>query len=134
MPCGAHRHGPALAGQWLIAPAARRHPLRPGKVFNPVANIKSQIKRIGTNEKRRLRNKAAKSEVKTRIKTAVQAAGAGEEMAAEELRLAVKRLDKAAARGIIHRNQAANRKSALMRRVAELAAVSGAGSTTSEEP
>ena len=49
--------------------------------------------------------------------------------AAEELRLAVKRLDKAAARGIIHRNQAANRKSALMRRVAELAAVSGAGAT-----
>ena len=90
----------------------------------PVANIKSQIKRIGTNEKRRLRNKAAKSEVKTRMKTAVHAAGAGEETAAEDLRLAVKRLDKAAARGIIHRNQAANRKSALMRQVAELAAVS----------
>jgi small subunit ribosomal protein S20 len=102
-------------------------------VCAPVANIKSQIKRIGTNEKRRLRNKAAKSEVKTRIKTAVHAAGTGEETAAEDLRQAVKRLDKAAARGIIHRNQAANRKSALMRQVAELAAVSGAGSSSTAE-
>jgi small subunit ribosomal protein S20 len=99
-----------------------------------VANIKSQIKRIGTNERRRLRNKAAKSEVKTRIKAAVHAAGAGEAAAAEDLRLAVKRLDKAAARGIIHRNQAANRKSALMRRVAALAAVTGAGGAASQEP
>ena len=98
---------------------------RAGKVLDPVANIKSQIKRIGTNEKRRLRNKAAKSEVKTRIKSAIYAAGAGRRTAAEDLRLAVKRLDKAAARGIIHRNQAANRKSALMRQVAELAAVFG---------
>lgn len=98
-----------------------------------MANIKSQIKRIGTNEKRRLRNKAAKSEVKTRVKVAVHAAAAGEETAAEDLRLAVKRLDKAAARGIIHRNQAANRKSALMRRVAELHAASGAGEPALEE-
>jgi small subunit ribosomal protein S20 len=105
---------------------------RTGKVLDPVANIKSQIKRIGTNEKRRLRNKAAKSEVKTRMKSAVYAATAGHEDAAEDLRLAVKRLDKAAARGIIHRNQAANRKSALMRQVAELAAASGAGSTASQ--
>jgi small subunit ribosomal protein S20 len=90
-------------------------------VSSPVANIKSQIKRIGTNEKRRLRNKAAKSEVKTRIKSAIYAAEVGDESAAEDLRLAVKRLDKAAARGIIHRNQAANRKSALMHRVNELA-------------
>jgi small subunit ribosomal protein S20 len=92
-----------------------------------LANIKSQIKRIGTNEKARLRNKAAKSEVKTRIKTAVHAAESGDEAAVEHLRTAVKRLDKAAQRGIIHRNQAANRKSALMRRAAALAA---AGSDT----
>ncbi len=58
---------------------------------SPVANIKSQIKRIGTNEKRRLRNKAAKSEVKTRIKSAIYAAEVGDESAAEDLRLAVKR-------------------------------------------
>jgi len=86
-------------------------------VFLAVANIKSQIKRIGTNEKARLRNKAAKAEVKTRIKSAIIAAETGHEESAEYLRLAVKRLDKAAARGIIHRNQASNRKSALMRLV-----------------
>ena len=96
------------------------------KLAIPVANIKSQIKRIGTNEKARLRNKAAKAEVKTRIKTAVYAAEASHDEADEYLRVAVKRLDKAAARGIIHRNQAANRKSALMRHVAHLNAEAGA--------
>ena len=87
-----------------------------------MANIKSQIKRIKTNEKRRLRNKAAKSEVKTRIKTALQATQVGDEAASEHVRMAVKRLDKAAARGIIHPNQASNRKSALMRTVARATA------------
>lgn len=87
-----------------------------------MANIKSQIKRNITNEKRRLRNKAAKSEIKTRIKTAVRAAEADPlgEATAETLRAAVKRLDKGAARGIIHKNQASNRKSALMHRIAAL--------------
>jgi small subunit ribosomal protein S20 len=83
-----------------------------------VANIKSQIKRNKTNEKRRQRNKAAKSEVKTRMKAALSSAEAGDETAAENLRMAVKRLDKAAARGIIHPNQASNRKSSLMRSAA----------------
>lgn len=87
-----------------------------------MANIKSQIKRIGTNEKARLRNKAAKAEVKTRVKTAIRAVEAGDEATAEHLRQAVKKLDKAAARGIIHRNQASNRKSALMRHVGRVAA------------
>ena len=82
-----------------------------------MANIKSQIKRNKTNEKARVRNKAARSEVKTRLKTAVSSAETGADTAAEDLRTAVKRLDKAAARGIIHKNQAANRKSRLMRRV-----------------
>lgn len=82
-----------------------------------MANIKSQIKRNRTNEKARLRNKAARSEVKTRIKTAVAAAATGSESAVEDLRMAVKRLDKAAARGIIHKNQASNRKSRLIRRI-----------------
>ena len=82
-----------------------------------MANIKSQIKRNKQNEVRRLRNKAARSEIKTRVKSAVAAAGAGGD-AAEALRVAVKRLDKAAAKGIIHKNQAANRKSRLMKRVA----------------
>lgn len=83
-----------------------------------VANIKSQIKRNRTNEKARVRNKAAKSEVKTRIKKAVASAEVtGTETTAEDLRVAVKRLDKAAARGIIHKNQAANRKSRLVKRI-----------------
>jgi small subunit ribosomal protein S20 len=82
-----------------------------------VANIKSQIKRNRTNEAARLRNKAARSEVKTRIKRAVAAADYGTDTAGEDLRVAVKRLDKAAARGIIHKNQASNRKSRLMRRI-----------------
>jgi small subunit ribosomal protein S20 len=86
----------------------------------PVANIKSQIKRNRTNELARIRNKAAKSEVKTRIKTAVAAAESGADTAADELRLAVKRLDKAAARGIIHKNQASNRKARLVRRINSL--------------
>ncbi|HSS08556.1 MAG TPA: 30S ribosomal protein S20 [Acidimicrobiales bacterium] len=87
-----------------------------------MANIKSQIKRNRQNETRRLRNKAAKSEMKTRVKTAVRAAEEGAETAPLDLRLAVKRLDKAVARGIIHKNQAANRKSALMRHVAAVEA------------
>ena len=89
-----------------------------------MANIKSQITRNRTNEKARLRNKAARSEVKTRIKTAVTSATSGTESALEDLRMAVKRLDKAAARGIIHKNQAANRKSRLVRRINALTAQS----------
>lgn len=82
-----------------------------------MANIKSQIKRNRQNEVRRLRNKSVKSEIKTRVKTAMAAAEAGHD-APEAVRLAVKRIDKAAAQGIIHPNQASNRKAALMKRVA----------------
>lgn len=89
-----------------------------------MANIKSQIKRNRTNEKARLRNKAARSEVKTRIKSAVSAVTAGSDTAVEDLRMAVKRLDKAAARGIIHKNQASNRKSRLIKRINALTAQS----------
>ncbi len=85
-----------------------------------MANIKSQIKRNLQNERRRLRNKAARSEIKTRVKNAVAAAESGAEDSAASLRLAVKRLDKAAAKGIIHKNQAANRKSRLMKRLARI--------------
>jgi len=97
-------------------------------MVSPVANIKSQIKRNLTNEKARVRNKAAKSEVKTRIKTAVSSATAGAETAAEDLRTAVKRLDKAAARGIIHKNQASNRKAKLVRRINALTGADAAES------
>jgi len=83
----------------------------------PVANIKSQIKRNRQNERRRLANKSVRSEMKTRTKAAVTAAESGAEDSVESLSLAVKRIDKAAARGVIHKNQAANRKSRLMRRI-----------------
>ena len=89
-----------------------------------MANIRSQIKRNRQNERRNLRNKAARSEIKTRVKVAVAAAEEGREDSADALRLAVKRLDKAAAKGIIHKNQAANRKSRLMHRLAKLDAAS----------
>jgi small subunit ribosomal protein S20 len=85
-----------------------------------VANIKSQMKRNRQNERLRLRNKSAKAELRTRTKNAVAAAEAGGEASVDALRLAVKRIDKAAAKGIIHKNQAANRKSRLMRRIAAL--------------
>jgi len=80
-----------------------------------VANIKSQKKRILTDAKRAERNKAVKSELKTRTKSAVK--DVGTEDGEESLRLAVKRLDMAAAKGVIHKNQAARRKSRLMRKV-----------------
>jgi len=82
----------------------------------PVANIKSQIKRNKQNETRRLRNKAVKSEIKTRVKSAVASAEAGTPDA-DATKLAIKRIDKAASKGIIHKNQAARRKSRLMKRL-----------------
>jgi small subunit ribosomal protein S20 len=85
-----------------------------------VANIKSQIKRNRQNERRRLRNKSVRSEMRTRTKAAVVAAESGGEDALDALRAAVKRIDKAAAQGVIHKNQAANRKSRLMGRIAKL--------------
>ena len=80
-----------------------------------MANIKSQKKRNLTNAKRAERNKAVRSELKTRVKTAINAADT--EQADEALRLAVKRLDMAAAKGVIHKNQAARRKSRLMKKL-----------------
>ena len=86
----------------------------------PMANIKSQIKRNRQNEQRRLRNKAVRSELKTRLKSAVSAAESGVEGSAERATSAIKRLDKAASKGVIHKNQAARRKSRLMKRLARL--------------
>jgi small subunit ribosomal protein S20 len=83
-----------------------------------VANIKSQIKRNRQTIKRQARNKAVRSELRTRTKRAIGAIDGGAEDADEALRLAVKRIDKAAAKGVIHKNQAANRKARLMRRAA----------------
>ncbi|MFM8563645.1 MAG: 30S ribosomal protein S20 [Acidimicrobiia bacterium] len=80
-----------------------------------MANIKSQKKRILTNAKRAERNKAVKSELKTRVKNARTSAGT--DANPEDVRVAVKRIDMAAAKGIIHKNTAARRKSRLMKSV-----------------
>lgn len=86
-----------------------------------MANIKSKIKRIGTNEKSRLRNVAVKSQLKTHVRKVREAIAAGDKDAAQTaLHAASIKLDKAASKGIIHENQAANRKSALAKQVSAL--------------
>lgn len=86
-----------------------------------MANIKSQIKRIGTNEKARLRNKAVRSSLKTAIRRFRDAATAGDKAkAVTELRAASRQLDVAVTKGVIHANQAANKKSAMAKRASAL--------------
>ena len=85
-----------------------------------VANIKSQIKRNRQNEKLRLRNRTVRSEINTRSKAALAAVEHDDEAGAEELRQAIKRIDKAAAKGVIHKNTAARRKSHLVREIESL--------------
>ncbi|MGA4669639.1 30S ribosomal protein S20 [Propionibacteriaceae bacterium Y1923] len=86
-----------------------------------MANIKSQMKRIKTNEKARLRNKAVKSELRTHVRNFREAVEAGETEKAQELaKVATRALDKAASKGVIHANQAANRKSAVASKAASL--------------
>lgn len=86
-----------------------------------MANIKSQIKRIRTNEKARLRNKAVKSELKTYVRHVREAVAGGDKDAASTALLkASKKLDKAVSKGVIHANQAANRKSAMFKQAAGL--------------
>lgn len=86
-----------------------------------MANIKSQIKRIRTNEKARQRNKAVKSELKTAIRRTREAVAAGDfTKAGEAQRVAIQKLDKAVSKGVLHKNNAANKKSALAKHVASL--------------
>jgi small subunit ribosomal protein S20 len=86
-----------------------------------VANIKSQKKRIKTNEKARQRNKAVTSSLKTAVRRFREAAASGDtEKAQEYARAASRQLDKAASKGVIHPNQAANRKSAIQKQAAAL--------------
>jgi small subunit ribosomal protein S20 len=88
-----------------------------------VANIKSQIKRNRQNEKARLRNKSVKSSLKTVIRKLNVASEAGNtETATALLHDASRQLDKAVSKGVIHKNQAANRKSAIAKRIASLSA------------
>ncbi|MCB0951668.1 MAG: 30S ribosomal protein S20 [Microthrixaceae bacterium] len=80
-----------------------------------MANIKSQIKRNRQNEKERARNRAVRSELRTSVKAAEEAFGT--EQAATAVAVAVRRIDKAAQKGVLHRNAAARQKSRLMRRL-----------------
>ncbi len=84
-----------------------------------VANIKSQIKRNRQNEKARLRNKQVRTEVHTRTKTVLRAAENGEETA-ESLKAAIRRIDTAATKGVLHKNTAARKKSRLIKQVRRL--------------
>lgn len=87
-----------------------------------LANIKSQKKRILTNEKARVRNVAVKSELKTLIRKTREAAAAGDsKVAAESLQKANRKLDIAVSKGVLHKNQAANRKSAIAKLVNSVA-------------
>ena len=87
-----------------------------------MANIKSQIKRNRQNEKARLRNKSVKSSLKTVIRKLNEAHAAGNtETATVLLRDASRQLDKAVSKGVIHKNQAANRKSSIAKRLDSLA-------------
>ena len=86
-----------------------------------MANIKSQLKRIKTNAKATERNKAYKSELRTAVRATREAIAAGDKALAEQkLQHASKKLDKAVSKGVIHKNQAANRKSKLATKVAAL--------------
>lgn len=82
-----------------------------------MANIKSQIKRNRQNEARRLRNKAVRSEMKTRTKRVLTAAEQGAADLEEMTRLAIKRIDTAASKGVIHKNAAARKKSRLIKSI-----------------
>jgi small subunit ribosomal protein S20 len=86
-----------------------------------VANIKQQLKRIKTNEKATERNKAVKSELRTWIRKFREAADSGDKTAAQDaLKTASTKLDKAVSKGVIHENQAANKKSAMAKKAATL--------------
>jgi small subunit ribosomal protein S20 len=93
-----------------------------------VANIKSQIKRIKTNLKAQERNRAVKSELKTVIRVAREAIASGDKSTAvNAVAAATRKIDKAVSKGVIHKNQAANRKSAI---AAQAAAISGDAKVT----
>lgn len=97
-----------------------------------MANIKSQIKRIKTNQKRQDRNRAIKSSLKTAISRFEKALEAGEEEAKKALNVAVRALDKAASKNVIHKNNAANKKSALMKKYNAL--IKAGGKPTAPKP
>lgn len=85
-------------------------------------NIKSQVKRVKTNEKARQRNKTVKSALRTHVRNFRRAAEAGDaEKATQYAKLANRQLDKAVSKGVIHKNQAKNRKSSISKKLNKLA-------------
>ncbi len=113
--------GPRLADRVHSRVCAAREAEPPAKRVTGVANIKSQKKRILTNEKARLRNKAVKSGLRTHVRRFNEAVAEGDTAKAQELaKSATRALDKAATKGVIHKNQAANRKSAIAAKAAAL--------------
>jgi small subunit ribosomal protein S20 len=108
-------------GSPRLVPGTIDHLTRNPKRGIRVANIKSQIKRNKQNEKARMRNKAVKSELKTSVRKFREAADSGDvEAATLAMRAASVKLDKAVSKGVIHKNQAANRKSAIAARAEQL--------------
>jgi small subunit ribosomal protein S20 len=91
-----------------------------------VANIKSQIKRNRQNERARQRNRMVRSEIHTRTKAAVAAAEQGED-SAEKLQAAIRRIDSAASKGVLHKNTAARKKSRLVKRLRSIEAAAAEG-------
>ncbi len=110
-----------LPGREPLGPSAGHSPAVTRRKTKLLANIKSQIKRNLQNKKAEDRNKAVKSELKTAVRRTREAIAAGDkEKAAPPLTLATKKLDKAVSKGVIHKNQAANRKSAISSQVSAL--------------
>jgi small subunit ribosomal protein S20 len=110
---GTHSHPDGVAQECSLAPT-------PDKGYL-VANIKSQIKRNKTNVKATDRNRAVRSEVKTSVRQAREAIKVGDKsLAANAVTLASRKLDKAVSKGVVHKNNAANRKSALAKQAAAL--------------
>jgi small subunit ribosomal protein S20 len=102
-----------------LPPSNGNHPTERKNIH--VANIKSQLKRIKTNRTRTERNKAVKSELRTWVRKFREAAASGDKDATNDaLKVASKKLDKAVSKGVIHKNQAANRKSAMAKKAASL--------------
>ena len=105
---------------------ARTHSRRQHTEVLHVANIKSQIKRNRQNERLRLRNRKVRSEIQTRTKVTVAAAEQGEDTT-ESLRAAIKRIDSAASKGVLHKNTAARKKSRLVKQLRSLEAAAAEG-------
>ena len=83
-----------------------------------MANTSSALKRVRQNERRRVRNRGVRSQVRTAVKTARTALGSGGSDLRAAVNEAIRALDKAVTKGVIHRNTAARKKSALARRLA----------------